>query len=106
MEFDPSESVKKAGMFTAPDQIASYLDKRMKQCLTKDKLEVLIKDHPWPDSMSCKVPVINKYVKEFLGKKFPKEEDSGLAKIQAAALLPSYLPTDICMEFLASVWGR
>ena len=41
----------------------------------------------WPDFASCKVPAVDKYVKEFLGKKFPKEEDSGLAKIQAAALL-------------------
>ena len=98
MEFDPSELVKKKeGTFSAPEQIASYLDKRMKRCLTKDEREALIKDHPRPDSASCKVPAVDKYVKEFLGKKFPKEEDSELAKIQAAALLP------ICP--LTSAWN-
>ena len=85
MDFDPSELVKKAGKLTAPYQITSYLDKKMKQCLTKDELEVLIKDYPWLDFASCKVPAIDKYVKEILGKKFLKEEDSELAKIQAAA---------------------
>ena len=102
MEFDPSELVKKKeGAFSAPDQIPGYLDKRMKWCLTKDEHEALIKDHRWPDSVSCKVPALDKYVKEFLGKKSPKEEDRKLAKIPAAALL-----TDICMELLASLWGR
>ena len=89
MEFNPSELIKKKeGTFSAPDQIVSYMDKRMKQCLTKDEREALIKDHQRPDSTSCKVPAVDKYVKEFLGKKFPKEKDSELAKIQAAALLP------------------
>ena len=98
MEFDPSELVKKKeGTFSAPEQIASYLDKRIKRCLTKDEREALIKDHLRPDSASCKVPAVDKYVKEFLGKKFPKEEDSELAKIQVAALLP------ICP--LTSAWN-
>jgi len=36
-----------------------------------------------------------------LGKNFPKEEDSELAKIQTATLLPG-----ICMEFIAAEWSR
>ena len=54
--------------------IADYLEKRMKQCLTKDEREALIKDHPKPDLSSCKVPPVNKFMKEFLGKRFPKED--------------------------------
>ena len=68
--------------------IADYLEKRMKQCLTKDEREALIKDHPKPDLPACKVPAVDKFMKKFLGKRFPKEEDGELAKIQAAALLP------------------
>ena len=60
----------------------------MKRYLTKDEHEALIKDHPKPDSPSCKVPAVDKFMKEFLGKRFPKEEDGELAKIQAATLLP------------------
>ena len=69
----------------------------MKRCLSKEEREALIKDHPRPDSPSCKVPAVDKYIKEFLGKRFPKEEDGELAKIQAAALLP------VCP--LASGWN-
>ena len=88
-EFDPTELVKKKeGTFTVPAVITEYLEKRMKRCLTKDEREALIKDHPKPDSPSCKVPTVDKFIKEFLGKRFPKEEDGELAKIQAATLLP------------------
>jgi len=98
MEFDPVKLVKqKEGTFVVPEAIASYLDKRMKRCLSKEECEALFKDHPRPDSPSCKVPVVDKYIKEFLGKNFPKEEDSELAKIQAATLLP------VCP--LASAWN-
>ena len=76
--------------------ITDYLEKRIKQCLTKDECEALIKDHPKPDSPSCKVPAVDKFMKEFLDKRFPKE-DGELAKIQAATLLP------ICS--LAFVWN-
>ena len=97
-EFDPAELVKKKeGTFTAPAVIMDYLEKRIKQCLTKDEREALIKDHPKPDSPSCKVPAVDKFLKEFLDKRFPKEEDGELAKIQAANLLP------ICP--LAFVWN-
>ena len=97
-EFDPAELVKKKeGTFTAPAVITDYLEKRMKQCHTKDEREALIKDHPKPDSPSCKVPAVDKFIKEFLGKRFPKEEDGELAKVQAATLLP------ICP--LAFVWN-
>ena len=64
------------------------MEKRMKRCLTKDEREALIKDHPKPDLPACKVPAVDKFMKEFLGKRFPKEKDGELAKIQAAALLP------------------
>lgn len=89
MEFDPAELVKKKeGTFCAPAVIADYLEKRMKRCLTKDEREALIKDHPKPDLPACKVPAVDKFIKEFLGKRYPKEEDGELAKIQAATLLP------------------
>ena len=88
-EFDPAELVKKKeGTFTAPAVITdyTYLEK-MKRCLTKDEHKALIKYHPKPDSPSCKAPAVDKFMKEFLGKRFPKEEDGELAKIQAATLL-------------------
>ena len=98
MEFNPTKLVKqKEGTFVAPEAITSYLDKRMKRCLSKEEREALIKDHLRSDSPSCKVPVVDKYIKDFLGKKFPKEEDNELAKIQAASLLP------VCP--LASAWN-
>ena len=34
------------------------------------------------------MPAVDKFMKEFLDKRFPKEEDGELAKIQAATLLP------------------
>ena len=73
MELDPVELVKKKeGTFVAPAAIVSYLDKRMKRCLSKEEHKVLIKDHLRPGLPSCKVPVVDKYIKEFLGKRFPK----------------------------------
>jgi len=69
MEFNPMKLVKqKGGNFVAPEVITSYLDKILKQCLSKEEREALIKDHPRPDLPSCKVSVIDKYIKEFLGK--------------------------------------
>ena len=66
-----------------------YLENRMKWYLTKDEHKALIKDHPKPGSPSCKVPAVDKFMKEFLDKRFPKE-DRELAKIQAATLLLIY----------------
>ena len=53
---------KKEGMFCALAVIADYLEKRMKQCFTKDDL---IKDHPKPDLLSCKVPAVDKFKRIF-----------------------------------------
>ena len=78
----------------------------MKQCLTKDEHEALIKDHPKPDLSSCKVPPVDKFMKEFLGKRFPPKEEGGeLAKIQTAALLP-ICPLALCVEFFIRQWSR
>ena len=97
MEFDPAELVKKKeGTFCAPTVIADYLEKRMKRCLTKDEHEALIKDHPKPDLPACKVPAVDKFMKEFLGKRFrgwraSKDPSSGLT---------TNLPNSLCVEFV------
>ena len=58
----------------------------MRRRLTKEEREALLKDHPRPDMASCKVPVVDKYIREFLGKRFPKDMDTELTKIQTGVL--------------------
>ena len=92
-------------MFTVPVVITGYLKKRMKRCLMKDECEALIKDHLKPDSQLCKVTVIDKFIKEFPSKRFPKEED-GRASKDPSSNLNTSLPTSICMEFIIREWVR
>ena len=67
MEFNTTELVKKKeGTFTVPAVITDYLKKRMNWCHTKGQCEALIKDHPKPDSPSCKVLAVGKFLKELL----------------------------------------
>ena len=86
-EFDPASLVKeKEGTFTPHPLVAGYLGKRMQRCLTKEEHEALLKDHPRPGVASCKVPAVDKYIREFLGKRFPKDMDTDLSKIQGGVM--------------------
>lgn len=58
----------------------------MRRCLTKEEREALLKDHPRPGVASCKVPAVDKYIREFLGKRFPKDMDTDLSKIQGGVM--------------------
>ena len=75
VEFNPTELVKKKeGTFSALAVIVDYLEKRMKWCLTKSEHEALIKDHPKPDLLLCKVPAVAKFMKVFLGKQRSRQQ--------------------------------
>ena len=83
-EFDPAELVKhKEGTFSVPKPIASYLSKHVKRCLSKEEREALFKEQ---DLEVCLVTKVNKYMSEFLGKNFPKENETESTKIQSAIL--------------------
>lgn len=63
-----------------------YLGKHLRRCMTKEEREAVFKEHPRPDIEACTVPKPDKYMSDFLGKKFPKERDSEAMKIQASVL--------------------
>jgi len=68
MGFDPSALVMvKKGTFIAHPIIVQYLDIHLKKCLANEECDSLKNDHPKPSVDSCKVPVVDKYIKEFLG---------------------------------------
>ena len=58
----------------------------MRCCLKKEEREALLKDHPRPGVASCKVPAVDKYIREFLGKRFPKDMDTDLSTIQGGIM--------------------
>ena len=87
MGFDPQSLVKaKEGSFKAPKAMKKYLNKHLRRCLSKEEREALLKEHPRPDLESAVPPKADKFIIDFLGKKFPKEHDTQLSKIQASVL--------------------
>lgn len=76
----------KEGSFKAPKAMKKYLNKHLRRCLSKEEREVLLKEHPQPDLESAVPPKADKFIIDFLGKKFPKEQDTQLSKIQASVL--------------------
>ena len=87
VDFDPASLVRsKEGTMKVPKPIQRYLDKHLKHCLTKEEREALFKEHPRPDLEATLAPKVDKYISDFLGKKFPREQDTELMKIQTAVL--------------------
>ena len=85
--FDPSSLVTaKEGTFVAHSTIVEYLDTHLKKYLTNEERDGLKKDHPKPSTDSRKVPIVDKYIKEFLGARFPNTMYWELARIQGAVL--------------------
>jgi len=85
--FDPASLVRgKDGTFTPKFQIESYSNEHLKRCLTKEERDALFREHPRPNLDSCVPPKVDKYIVEFLGKRYHKDHDSELTKIQAAVL--------------------
>lgn len=76
----------KEGTFRAPKTMERYLGRHLKRCLSKEEREALFKEHPRPDIDACVPPKIDKYLFDFLGKRFPKQQDTDLTKIQSAVL--------------------
>ena len=69
--FDPSTFITaKEGTFVVHPMVVKYLDKHMKKCLNKDERKALKQDHPKTSADLCKVPVADKYIKDFLGLRF------------------------------------
>ena len=62
------------------------MGKHLKRCLSKEEREALFKEHPRPDVDTCVPPKVDKYLFDFLGKRFPKQQDADLTKIQSAVL--------------------
>ena len=72
LNFDPSSLVKsKEGTTKVPKTIQKYLDRHLKHCLSKDEREALFREHPRPDLEVTIAPKVDKYISDFLGKKFP-----------------------------------
>jgi hypothetical protein len=66
--------------------MSKYIRKHFKKCITKEEREALYKEHPRPDVDACAPPKVDKYITDFLGKKFPKDQDSEAMKVQASVL--------------------
>ena len=75
----------KEGTFKVPQSMQRYLDKHLKRCLTKEEADALFKEHPRPD-LSCLAPAVDKYMRDFLGKRLPKSGDADLYKVQKSVL--------------------
>jgi len=85
--FDPAALVKsKEGSFKPPEELTTFMSKHFKRCLKKEEREAMFKDHPRPDISAATVPKADKYITDFLGKRFPKDQDAELMKVQAAVL--------------------
>ena len=85
--FDPASLVtSREGTFKPPPWMRKYLDKHLRRCMTKEEREAVFKEHPRPDIMACMAPKPDKYISDFLGKRFPKERDMEAMKIQASVL--------------------
>ena len=69
-----------------PRLIPKYLDKHLRHCLTKEEREALFRKHPKPDLDTTLAPKANRYISNFPGKKFPREQNTELMKIQTAVL--------------------
>ena len=54
--------------------------------MEKEEREAIFKAHPRPDAKACAVPMPDKYITDFLGNKFPKDQDAQDKKIQASVL--------------------
>ena len=85
VNFDPTELVKNRE--GTPRSVSVYLSKHLRRCLTKEEREVLFST----------VPKVDKYMSEYLGKQFPKDNEAQLTKIQAA-ILGDFETTDSRME--------
>ena len=85
--FDPESLVKsREGTFKPPNPMERYLKKHLRRCLSKEEREALFKEHPLPDIDACTPPKPDKYLMDHLGKRFPKDFDSRLNKVQTAVL--------------------
>ena len=86
-DFDPASLVRsREGTMKVPRSIQKYLDKHLRHCLMKEEREALFKEHPRPDFDTTLAPKAERYMSDFLGKKFPREQDTELMKIQTAVL--------------------
>ena len=66
--------------------MAEYLGTHFRRCLTKEEREALFKQYPRPDVACCLSPKADKFMMDFLGKRFPREYDTTLSKLQTAVL--------------------
>ena len=78
--------ISKEGTFRPPESMTRYLKRHLRRCLSKEEREALFKEHPRPDLESCSPPQADKFMTEYLGKRFPKEFDSKMSKVQTAVL--------------------
>ena len=76
----------KEGTLKVPKPIQKYLKKHLRHCLSKEEREALFREHPRPDVAVTLTPKVDKYISDFLGKKFPKDQDNQMSKIQTAVL--------------------
>ena len=63
-----------------------YLEKHLRRCLSKEEREALFKEHPLPDIDVCVPPKPDKYLCDYLGKRYPKDLDTKLCKVQSTVL--------------------
>ena len=64
--------VVQEGTFKTPSGMSKYVRKHFKKCITKEEREALYKEHLRPDVDVCTPPRVEKYITDFLGKKFPR----------------------------------
>ena len=83
--FDPSSMVKtKESTFRASQAMEKYHNKHLKRCLSKEEREAIFLNQTL--IRQCLLRLTGIIMIDFLGKRFPKEKDSEVSKIQAAIL--------------------
>ena len=71
--------------FVAQGVITEYLEKHFRRTLSKANRTAMHKAHPVPRTFAAKPPVVDKFVKDYLKSRYPKQ-DGELAKLQSVML--------------------
>ena len=71
--------------FVAQGVITEYLEKHFRRTLSKASRMAMHKAYPMPRTFAAKPPVVDKFVKDYLKSRYPKQ-DSELAKLQSVML--------------------
>ena len=100
-DFDPtSAALEDEYTFSAQSTITSYIEKHFRRTLDKASRTAMHKAHPIPKTEATKAPKVDRFMQDYLASRFPKSEDSDLARIQTAMLRASGPMTCLWAEMI------